>query len=782
MALSADGRWLIAAGRDLRAWYTGGAAWPPPLALERVSDDAAHLYVAASTAPSGQRFAVSDRGGEALIYDMPSAETAPAGAQPGAPPPTCALATGAIEPRGLAFFDDLTLLVGGADGIVRGWDAQTCQPTDLRLLVGAAVRRLALSADRQWLAVLTPTEVQLWDLTRRARLESLQPDPHGVMDVAFTSEGRALLTAGVSGLAHLWQTRTAQGDRALGQHTQQVIDLSLSPHGRLLLSTDAGGALSLWRTDTDSPLPPPPVPAGERALGGHLLTDAPTPLWLITAHPDGHWLLRDPRRDAATSLGKPSALGVIRRSRHWALSANGKALAFLDSSGRVAVWDLFAAPRGPTLRGHVLSALQVPDHVALSADGQRLAAGDALGRVAVWDVPSAAAPAPSGGLAVPALRWTLGAHTEAISALALAPDGRLLATGSRDARVTLWDAATGEALHTLSGHTAHITALAFSPDGAQALSASQDNTLSLWDTASGARLRTIPTRDPVLRAHFSPDAASLILAEGARVQSLSLSADIWDIPPADLVARAQADAGLSLDDLSGSTARASRGGASPRVATSGAVASAGRVFEITGTSQRRPLPDLRVEAVDPQTLAPLPYSARTGADGAAALGVPASVGRFGLKLTRGADTLYDLSAWLRGGQGGWEVNWIAPTLLRLMLFEAPSRTIPNAVTVVGVAASGAFSRYGDAEPVGCARVTLDAPDAHVLYTDDALRPRRAAPHTHSGSGAFIISNLSPDQPFTLTLTTPDGAEQRHALPALPPDATAYIALPSPPCP
>ena len=56
-------------------------------------------------------------------------------------------------------------------------------------------------------------------------------------------------------------------------------------------------------------------------------------------------------------------------------------------------------------------------------------------------------------------------HTGPTNVLAFSPDGKMLASGSTDKTVQLWDATTGDPLATLTGHKNGITALAFSPDG-----------------------------------------------------------------------------------------------------------------------------------------------------------------------------------------------------------------------------------------------------------------------------------------------------------------------------
>jgi WD40 repeat protein len=83
----------------------------------------------------------------------------------------------------------------------------------------------------------------------------------------------------------------------------------------------------------------------------------------------------------------------------------------------------------------------------------------------------------------------LAGHTAYLAAAAFTPDGRLVASGSNDRTLRLWDVATGKELHICRGHGDQVCAIAFAPDGKTIASASWDGTLRLWDVATGKELR-----------------------------------------------------------------------------------------------------------------------------------------------------------------------------------------------------------------------------------------------------------------------------------------------------
>jgi WD40 repeat protein len=123
-----------------------------------------------------------------------------------------------------------------------------------------------------------------------------------------------------------------------------------------------------------------------------------------------------------------------------------------------------------TLSGHSDSV----NSIAWSPDGRCLASGSRDGTIRLWD--------PASGVCT----HTLTCHSSGVSSIAWSPDGRCLASCSQDKTVRLWDPATGACTHTLSGHSYWVNRIAWSPDGRCLGSIGYDQTIRLWDPATGA--------------------------------------------------------------------------------------------------------------------------------------------------------------------------------------------------------------------------------------------------------------------------------------------------------
>ncbi len=108
-----------------------------------------------------------------------------------------------------------------------------------------------------------------------------------------------------------------------------------------------------------------------------------------------------------------------------------------------------------------------------------------------------------------------------LTALALAPDGRTLASGSgfEDPSIRVWDAGTGRLLRQLDGHSSWVSKLTFSKDGRQMISSATDQTIRVWETGTWDATK-------VLRGH-TDEIHGLALSEAAHlIASASKDGDI----------------------------------------------------------------------------------------------------------------------------------------------------------------------------------------------------------------------------------------------------------------
>jgi len=222
-------------------------------------------------------------------------------------------------------------------------------------------------------------------------------------------------------------------------------------------------------------------------------------------------------QNPALRLGRePEFVGQV------AFSPDGKRLGWTSEGrgeGRVVVWDLHSGRRclliGPRDSEPELTVRSTYSTLAFSPDGLIIATGtrSAPGpdpRVILWDSTTGQR------------KRIFRGHTDAVIALAFAPDGKTLATASRDRTVRLWDPDTGQERSGLQAGNASVTSLAFSPDGRSLASGWTDHLVRIWNVEAGTLSASLQGhRKGVSCVTYSPRG---MLASGGFVATLRL----WD--------------------------------------------------------------------------------------------------------------------------------------------------------------------------------------------------------------------------------------------------------------
>lgn len=146
--------------------------------------------------------------------------------------------------------------------------------------------------------------------------------------------------------------------------------------------------------------------------------------------------------------------------------------------------------------------------LAFAARETILFTGDYAGRIVAW-LSGAEEPKPA---------YLLDAHRGWVRALAVSPDGKMLASCGNDHFVKLWSIPDGKLIRELAGHACHVYNTLFHPDGKQLISADLKGIVKVWDVAKGETVREL---DAKILHKYDPS----FMADIGGVRSMALSAD-----------------------------------------------------------------------------------------------------------------------------------------------------------------------------------------------------------------------------------------------------------------
>ncbi len=329
-------------------------------------------------------------------------------------------------PYFVAFMQDNNTLVGGNWGStgkifwnVRNREVQRILPPKAKR--SALRKSIALSPDDQLLAIDTgDNDIQIWHIETEELVAELTEHENLIFSLAYSPTGEYLVSGGLKDELYVWDVARWEKRHTLIGHTSSVEAIAFHPNGNRFVTSSRDGTALLWNVETGEQISPLPLPETledaslyrgepdeiERVInGGNLQWKDNQHMQSIVFSPCGNWI--------AGGLGTWYADGLINEIRLWDTATLETRMIFLQPQGCIRPWALTFSPCG-----------------------KYLVSG------AWW-------------------KW-----------------------GLDKAPMHLWEMSTGKNIHTFWGHASDVQGVAFSPDGLLLASGSFDGTVLLWDVKS----------------------------------------------------------------------------------------------------------------------------------------------------------------------------------------------------------------------------------------------------------------------------------------------------------
>ena len=413
------------------------------------------------------------------------------------------------------------LATGADDGNVSLWNVRTGKPYGHYPLdqyksksKRGGVRAHSVGAmawspvDPKMLAVsFSSTSIKLWKSRTRIFTKTMKPVAKGRYTrigrpgcIEWSPNGRTVVVGDSGGKVRFWNAATGSKKHEVGEHSESVSNIAWSPDGKFVATASGDATSCLIDAET-----------GEVA---RKITSIQT---RGTARPgfsaDGKFMAYSCRDKTiriwdlekcqqASVISLPSNLKYITAIK-WSPDAT-KIAVIAHEQGAIRIVDAKSGVVSTTL-GSEYSRLY---GLAWSPDSSKLFASEGprerggTGKIQAWDVAESKA-----------LFSLTDKKISTHYGLAMAPDGKILASTASSGRVHLWSLADQKLIRTIPADDRSVRYIAFSPDGKKLASCGDEKIVKIWSTDTGKPLFGLQKHESeVYRVDFSPDGTKLVSA------------------------------------------------------------------------------------------------------------------------------------------------------------------------------------------------------------------------------------------------------------------------------
>ncbi|CAD0014618.1 unnamed protein product, partial [Aureobasidium pullulans] len=359
-----------------------------------------------------------------------------------------------------------------------------------------SLTRQRFGTDLKWLK-LAPVVDEIWN----ARIQTLEGHCSSTGVVCFSTDGKLLASKSSDGSIRLWDTSTGAPHSSLEAHSRLAQPIAFSPDNKTLISASQDSTIEAWDVATGTSF---------RTFAGHS-----GPITALVFFGGGK-ILASASHDKTIRIWNTATGTVVTvLEGHTdfvesiAISSDGKLVASGSEDATIRLWEVATGELRCTLRGHYTSVRAI----AFLHDNTVVTSASLDGAVNFWNV--------STGACINA--FTLEGEHMQYSRLVFSPDCKLLAVvESSTQMIMIFDVITG-LLHSSFREVA--LAIAFSPNCTILASGSMDKTVKLWDVQLTPNCTTFE-QSQVVGIAVSPHDKLVV----AKKQSLSAkSTQLWNI-------------------------------------------------------------------------------------------------------------------------------------------------------------------------------------------------------------------------------------------------------------